>query len=312
MTGVRKAGGRIMRIVAIMFCSSLAIAQELNVGPDLASAEVLSQVINWFGMLQAAIVILLAWLLLRFVDRVVENLGRSAAERRLLLQRLNAFFHFFIYILTVVLVVILGFEFSPQVLTLIGGTIVVAVGFATRDLLASIVAGVLIIFDRPFQIGDRVRFGGEYGDIKSIGLRSVKLTTLDDSTVTIPNNLFLSEVAASSNSGALEMQTIVDFYIGINQDVQRARALIREAAATSRYIYLPNPIVVLASQYPMESCIAMRLRLKAYVLDTKYEKDFETDVTLRVQGAFAEVDIQPPAIISRHAVAPPENGAESN
>ena len=79
------------------------------------------------------------------------------------------------------------------------GLSVVAVGFATRDLLASLVAGILIIFDRPFQIGDRVKFGGEYGDILKIGLRSVKLRTLDDSTVTIPNNLFLSEVVSSSN-----------------------------------------------------------------------------------------------------------------
>lgn len=310
MTKVRTRGVHIASFVALMTCSPHTTAQQLDAGPDLINPEVLSQVVNWVGMMEAALIILLAWMLLRFVDRIVESLGQSAAERRLSLQRLNAFFHFFVYILTVVLVVMLSFEFSPQVLALIGGTIVVAVGFATRDLLASIVAGILIIVDRPFQIGDRVRFGGEYGDIKSIGLRSVKLTTLDDSTVTIPNNLFLSEVAASSNSGALEMQTVVEFYIGVDQDVQRARELVREAAATSRYIYLPNPIVVLASQYPMERTIAMRLRLKAYVLDIKYENDFETDVTLRVQGAFADVGIQPPGVDTRHPIAPPKRAAE--
>jgi hypothetical protein len=64
-------------------------------------------------------------------------------------------------------------------------------------------------------------------------------------------------------------------------------------------VYLPRPIVVRAEQYPMESCIAMRIRLKAYVLDTKYDKEFATDVTLRVQNAFAKHSILPPAILNR-------------
>ncbi len=286
--------------LVVVLLSANLFAQDIGGMPDASDIAVLPQFINWGGMVQSLFVILFASLLTRFVDRVIEDLGQSVAERRLLLQRLNAFFHFFIYMLTVVLVVSLSFDFSPQVLALIGGTVVVAVGFATRDLLASIVAGILIMFDRPFQIGDRVKFAGEYGDIRNIGLRSVKLRTLDDSTVTIPNNLFLSEVSSSSNSGELEMQTVVDFYIGVDEDIRKARELIREAAATSRYIYLPKPIVVLAAQIPLESCIAMRLSLKVYVLDTKYEKDLETDVTLRVQDAFVANNIRPPAILTRN------------
>ncbi len=277
-----------------------ATGQDLNAAPEVSEVALLSQIINWTGIVQAIIVIFIAWLLLRFVDRIVDNLGKSIAERRLLLQRLNAFFHFFVYFVTVAIIVLVSFEFSPQTLAVIGGASVVAVGFATRDLLASLVAGVLIIFDRPFQIGDRVKFGGEYGDILKSGPRSVKLRTLDDSTVTIPNNLFLSEVVSSSNSGQLDMQTVVDFYIGLDQDVHRARDLIREAAATSRYIYLPKPIDVRAAQKPLDGCVSMHMRLKAYVLDTKYEKDFETDVTLRVHRAFSDHDILPPLILQRN------------
>ena len=278
-----------------------AKSQDVDVVPDVSQIALLSQIIDLPGISRAIAVIFFAWLLLRFVDRIVDDLGSSAADRRLLLQRMNAFFHFFIYLLTALFIIFYSFNFSAEVRAVIGGTVVVAVGFATRDLLASLVAGVLIIFDRPFQIGDRVKFGGEYGDILNIGLRSVKLRTLDDSTVTIPNNLFLSEVASSGNSGELEMQTVVDFYIGVDQDIRRARELVREAAATSRYIFLPKPIVVLASQVPLESCIAMQIRLKSYVLDTKFEKEFETDITLRVQAAFAEDRIQPPAVLHRKA-----------
>lgn len=279
--------------------SSAVHAQQEGGDPAISEIALLSQIINWSGIFQSLVIIFAAWLLLRFTDRIVENLGRSLAEHRLTFQRINAFFHFFVYLMTVVIIVLFSFDFSPQVLALFGGGAVVAVGFATRDLLASLVAGVLIIFDKPFQLGDRVSFGGEYGDILSIGLRSVKLRTLDDCTVTIPNNLFLSEVTSSSNSGALEMQTVVDFYIGLDQDVHKARDLLREAAATSRYVYLPNPIAVQAYQQPLDSCIAMKMQVKAYVLDTKYEKDFHTDLVLRAHQAFELHGILPPVVLNQ-------------
>ena len=80
-----------------------------------------------------------------------------------------------------------------------------------------------------------------------------------------------------------------------------AGELIREATVTSRYVYLPKPVIVNVSQVIIDSYIALRVRLKAYVLDIKYEKAFETDVTLRVLEAFVEDDIQPPAILHRFA-----------
>jgi small-conductance mechanosensitive channel len=285
-------------LAAGMSLSPAIYAQDVDSEPALQDIALLSQVINWGGIFRAIVIIFVAWLILRFVDRLVEDLGRSMAEHRLTFQRINAFFHFFVYLLTVVSIVLFSFDFSEQVLALFGGGAVVAIGFATRDLLASLVAGVLIIFDRPFQLGDRVAFGGEYGDIQSIGLRSVKLRTLDDRTVTIPNNLFLSEVTSSSNSGQLEMQTEANFYIGMDQDVQLARDLLRESAATSRYIYLPKPIDVLVNQQPLDGCIAIKMKVKAYVLDTKFEKDFQTDVTLRAHHAFRDHNILPPIVLN--------------
>jgi hypothetical protein len=97
----------------------------------------------------------------------------------------------------------------------------------------------------------------------------------------------------------LDMQIMVDFHIGIDQDATVARQLVREIAAISRFVYLPKPLVVHVEQVQLASMSALRIRLKAYVLDTQYEKDFVTDVTLRVQEAFAEHGILPPAILHR-------------
>jgi small-conductance mechanosensitive channel len=250
-------------------------------------------------MLASVFVIFAAGLLLRIVNKIVQNMGEVFAERRLMLQKFNAFLRFGVYIATIVAVIFLSFELSREAITIIGGGTAVAIGFATKDLVASLVAGMMIIIDRPFQTGDRVSFDGHYGDITSIGLRSVKLQTLDDSTITIPNNLFLNAVTSCGNYGVLDMQVVIDFHIGLDQNATLASDLVREAAATNRFVYLPKPIVVLVSQVLLEQCVALRLRLKLYVLDTQYEKAMETDVTLRVMDAFAKHGIRPPAILHR-------------
>ena len=60
--------------------------------------------------------------------------------------------------------------------------------------------------------GDNRKLMLFYGDVIAIGLRSVKLQTLDDSTVTIPNNMFLSEVTSCGNYGVVDMQIMVDWF----------------------------------------------------------------------------------------------------
>ena len=73
----------------------------------------------------------------------------------------------------------------------------------------------------------------------------------------------------------------------------------RQAAATSRYVYLPKPVNITVKQMIVDSYVAVRLRLRAYVLDTQYEKAFETDVHLRVLETFRDHGIRPPAILHR-------------
>ena len=286
-------------LITLLAMPAAVLAQEAG-GADADSLQALGQMINLAGITSSVVLIALAYLVLKFVDNLVEQLGREFAERRLLFQRISAFFRFFVYLLTASGIVLLSFDFSQQTMALLGGGAVVAIGFATKDLLASLVAGVMIIFDRPFQVGDRVSIGDQYGDVLQIGLRSVKLRTLDDSIVTIPNNSLLTEYASSGNFGVLDMQIMVDFHIGIDQDAALARELVLEVAAISRFVYLPKPVVVHVQQVQLEMGPALLIRLKAYVLDTQYEKSFVTDVTLRVQEIFAANDILPPAILHRN------------
>ncbi len=274
-----------------------------SVDSEIAMGQ-FADLIRWSGVFTSLIVLLIAWSLLRFIHRVVERVSAQFVQKRLLLQKLETFSQFAIYIITAILVFNLSLRIDERVMAVIGGTLAVSVGFAMKDLVASFIAGLMIMLDRPFQVGDRLSFDGQYGDVLSIGLRSVRVNTLNDDVVTIPNNKFLNDVTVSGNFGELDMHVGMDFYIGYDQDVALARNIISEAAASSRYVHLPRPIVVLVSQQLMDNYIAIKLRLKAYVLDTRYEKLFETDVNLRVIEEFNKQGIQPAAVLHRNIIEP--------
>lgn len=296
---MRKSWTRIAWLMASLIVSALpALAQEQE-PPKIETFDQLAHLIRWRGVMLSIAVIFGAWLLLRFIDNLVKGLSATFADRRMMLQKLSTFLRFGIYVGTAVVVVLLSFHISQEVLAVLGGTAAVAMGFAMKDLVASVVAGVMIMVDRPFQVGDRVSFGGQYGDITAIGIRSVRMVTLDDNVITIPNNKFLTDITSCGNYGALDMQVVIDFLIGVDQDVQLARQTIHDAAVSSQYVFLPKPVVVLVSQEIVGSYIAIQVRLKAYVMDTQFEKAFVNDVTLRVIESFADLGIGPPAVLHK-------------
>jgi small-conductance mechanosensitive channel len=261
-----------------------------------------TQIINFIrvgGLLPAALVLVVTWLVVRVIAGTLDRVGDRFADRRLVLQQVATVLRFGAYFLGISAAVMFAFRLSEQALLALGGTIAVAVGIALKDLAASIVAGLMILFDRPFQVGDRVSFDGNYGEITQIGLRSVKLKTLEDNLVTIPNNKFLTDVVSSGNAGALDMLVQMDFYIGVDQDLDAARDIVRDAITSSRYTYLGKPWNVLLSSVIQDRYVALQLRAKVYVLDVQYEKALVSDVTERVMMGFGEAGIQPPAILHR-------------
>ncbi len=265
-------------------------------GQDVESAAKIIEFFRFSGLIPALIFIVIAALLLRLVTGFTRRLGERFTKQRLLAHQIQTMVSFLVYIVTFWLVVSSVFVLEKETMLALAGTIAVSLGFAFKDLAASVLAGITILFDRPFQVGDRVTFGAHYGEITHIGLRSVRMTTLDDSVVTIPNNRFLTEVVVSGNAGQLFMQIVMDYHIAPEADVATAKRIVYEALRTSRFVYLEKPVVVLVNELITDGYVATRLRAKAYVLDMRYEKAFETDVTERVKAGFASANVRPPTV----------------
>lgn len=267
---------------------------------ELTSGLDLSQVIRFPGLLYGFVALAVTWFLVRTLTETLTRLGKRFADKRLLLHQISTIGRFLIYLLGLSGAVMLSVNLSRDAVLALTGTAAVTIGLALKDLVSSVIAGVIIIIDRPFQVGDRVNFAGTYGEIQSIGLRSVRLVTLDDNVVTIPNNKFLTDVVSSGNWGALDMMIQMDFFVGVDQDVTLAKSLVEEALTTTRYIFTGKPWTVLVNQVMEQNYLAVRLRAKAYVLDVQYEKAFETDVTTRALAGFRQHGIHPPAVLHRN------------
>lgn len=235
----------------------------------------------------------------RVATSFLDDLGERLTGRRLLLKKVAALTRFGIYGAMAVLILTNVLVLKQEALLAVAGTLGIAFGFAFQDLLASLMAGIILLIDEPFQVGDRVSFGGYYGEIKSIGLRSVRLNTLDDNLVTIPNAKFLSEASASANAGALDCMVVMDLYVAPAEDFQLARRLIEEATATSRYVFLEKPLVTRISDQFMGERFITVIKVKAYVFDARYEKPFASDVTERVKLALREHGVRTPDMAYR-------------
>jgi len=289
---------RLLSSVALLWPLLVASSARAEDAPDFSK---LTGVVRWGGVFLSALVIAVSIAVLRVVSGIAARVGERFTSKRLVVQKVESFARFVAYIATAVICFTLSVRVDSTAITVIGGALAFAIGFAMRDLVAAFIAGVTIMFDRPFQVGDRVAYAGEYGDIIKIGLRSVQMNTLDHNVVTIPNNKVLTDVTSCGNYGALHMQVPMDFYIGVDQDISLAREIVLEACLTSRYVFLSREVPVLTRQVLLQDIVAIHIKARPYVLDTKYEKAFETDVHLRVLEAFREHGVRPPAVLIRRA-----------
>ncbi len=259
-----------------------------------ANVDVIADLFNSDKVLMLIMAGIFLWVVNVAVSRFSAKLMDKLPARRFLLMQTTTLFSFIWYIGGVYWMIAVLLNPPKEMLLGLGGSFAVAVGIALKDVTASLIAGLILLFDRPFQVGDRVSFDGVYGDIVSIGLRTVRLNTLDDNLVAIPNSRFITDVVASGNAGALDMMMVCDFHVALNTDLKKAKALIHEVVVTSRFAYLKKKVSFVFCEVVIADRLAIKISAKAYVLDVKYEKAFQSDVVERVSQLFVEHQIPRP------------------
>lgn len=263
-------------------------------GPQESTLQDAAETARSYGVraFWAMVVLMLTFFAVRVTVYALTALSERSAERRLFFKRLVPLARILLWAFAVYFVVRVVFAVDAQGLFAAAAAIGVAIGFAAQDLLKNIFGGLVIVFDQPFQVGDKIQVGDSYGEVVSIGLRSTRIVTPEDSLVSVPNAQVVDSQVSNANSGALDCQVVTELYLPGFIDEARAKAIAYQAAASSRYIYLQKPIVVLVEDEFRET-FATRLKVKAYVMDARHEALFRSDVTERARAEFRRQGLTP-------------------
>ena len=112
------------------------------------------------------------------------------------------------------------------------GILGIAIGLGARDTVANFFAGVLILIDAPYRVGDFIVLdSGERGKVTHIGLRSTRILTRDDIEVTVPNGIMGNLKVTNETGGPHEKERIrIRVTCAYGSDIDRVKQVLREVA----------------------------------------------------------------------------------
>lgn len=233
-----------------------------------------------FGKLLWSIaMIIIAFQAIKITTRILENIAERWVNTRLSIMRIVPFIRIVGW--SCVIYFVIAAILAPPIETLIALTASagIALGFSSQDILKNVFGGLMILVDRPFQIGDKIQVKDHYGEVVQIGLRTVRIVTPDDSLVSIPNSDIVNQSVSNANNGETNCQVAADFYLPLGLDFALLKRTARRAVTVSRYAYLNKPISVVFKNEIHEGRSLIKMRIKAYVLDIRYEFAFASDIS---------------------------------
>ena len=125
------------------------------------------------------------------------------------------------------------------------GAVGIGVGFGLQNIVNNFVSGLMLLFERPFKVGDMVVVDNETGTVRKIGLRSTLIETFDRSELIVPNSQFISGKVTNWTRSTHIARIRVPVGVAYGSDVKLVLRLLKEAAETDRRILrdpAPNPL----------------------------------------------------------------------
>ncbi len=188
----------------------------------------------------AVIVFVVFLIIARIVSRVINTAGQRTRFDVTLAELLGRLASFVITILGVFVAAVIIFPaFKPGDLVAGLGITSVAVGFAFKDVLQNFFAGILILWRKPFIVGDQLKFKEYEGTVEEITVRSTRLKTFDGERAVIPNgDIYANAVLVKTAYDKRRVRFVVG--IGYLDDIEKGRETIKQVLDEIEGI-LPDP-----------------------------------------------------------------------
>ncbi len=129
-------------------------------------------------------------------------------------------------------------------LNVLAGAIGVGIGFGLQNIANNFISGLIILFERPIKIGDRIEVGQVVGDVIEIGARSTKVLTNDNIAIIIPNSKFITENVVNWKYNDDKVRFRIPVSVAYGSDVRLVEKLLLEVARENPDVLVdPAPVV---------------------------------------------------------------------
>ena len=242
------------------------------------------------SFLKIALIIVVAWAVVYAARKLLPFLAeRGPSQTRLYLLGAVPVIRLLAMVLAILWIVPIVFNVTFQNFLVIAGAASVAIGFAFKDYVSSLIAGIVAIFERPYRSGDWVKVGEDYGEIRQMGLRGMTIQTPDDNAVVVPHARLWTDNISNSNDGAQTLQCVAEFFLAPDHDAAAIRAGLADIALTSPFLHYDMPVVVVLNEEPWGT----HYKVRAYPFDMRDQFLFISDMTARGKVRIFDLGARP-------------------
>ena len=206
-----------------LFSSLLAVMSQLNFEPETVKATAKAGI--W------SVIFYMAWYNLGYLmQKMLKNYGLNASIEQLLHNLLSM-------LIIVLWIASVMSQFGFDIVSVVAGLGIagIAVGFAAQATLANFIAGITILIEQSFQVGDWVSINEKEGKVVQIALRTTQILTRDNITVIFPNSTVASAEVINLTAKNL-IRFDIEVRIALEADIENARAIILDILANTKEV----------------------------------------------------------------------------
>ena len=176
-------------------------------------------------------------------------------------------------------------------LAIIASALSVGIGFGLQNIINNFVSGIIILFERPFKVGDWVLVNGEEGKIKQINIRSTEIETFKKASIIIPNATLISESVTNLTHENTWARQAVSVGVAYGSDVDLVKSILLEVAKNHKYVLKnPAPYVV----FKDFGSSSLEFELRCYTNDIWNGWIIPSDLRFEINRRFIEEGIEIP------------------
>jgi small-conductance mechanosensitive channel len=218
--------------------------------------------------------------------RVLKRLNIDESLRYTLERTLQ---YLLIIIAAVLSLEVIGINLSG--LAVVFGFLSVGIGFGLQNVTSNFVAGLIVLFERPIKVGDRVIVGDTEGDVTAINLRSTTIRSLNNVSIIVPNSQFISQNVINWSYGDRKVRLDIEVGVSYSSDLDTVlRCLLEVAEECPAVLKEPKPDVL----HNGFGDSAWNMRLRCWVADPKGHQVVRSDLNCAIVRKFNENGVEIP------------------